>query len=307
MWGNNSAAKIVHRDLTHKNRLQHLAGCSVIRRRLERPGQVFQMCGKGAHVAERFQRLVEQRSSALLKMIALESIGDRPDFSSENPIGRTINQGPDALIVGVVGAIKHGDLSEPDKATVYYAYSQMAWHSGLYLALRTSQEPAAIVPQVRAVVAELDRNLPVYDVRLMQERVEDSLSARRLAMLVLTGFAVLALLLAVLGVYGVLSYSTRRRTHEVGIRLALGAVPNDVVRMVLRGGILLAASGLVAGLGGFLLLARLLSSMLYGVSPYDPVTIGIGIGLVAMSATVAAFLPARRAARVDPIEALREE
>jgi putative ABC transport system permease protein len=111
----------------------------------------------------------------------------------------------------------------------------------------------------------------------------------------------------VLGVYGVLSYSTSRRTHEVGIRLALGAVPNDVVRMVLRGGILLAASGLAAGLCGFLLLARLLSSMLYGVSPYDPVTIGIGIGLVAMSATVAAFLPARRASRVDPIEALREE
>jgi putative ABC transport system permease protein len=248
----------------------------------------------------------EDRKGSQTVAVIDESLA-RQYFGPENPIGRTINQGPDALIVGVVGAIKHGDLSEPDKATVYYAYSQMAWHSGLYLALRTSQEPAAIVPQVRAAVAELDRNLPVYDVRLMQERVEDSLGARRLAMLVLTWFAVLALLLAVLGVYGVLSYSTSRRTHEVGIRLALGAVPNDVVRMVLRGGILLAASGLAAGLCGFLLLARLLSSMLYGVSPYDPVTIGIGIGLVAMSATVAAFLPARRASRVDPIEALREE
>lgn len=228
-------------------------------------------------------------------------------FGSEDPIGRSINQGPDARIIGVVGAIKHGDLGEPDKATVYYPYGQAPWYSGLYLTLRTAQEPGAIMAQTRAVVAELDRNIPVSDVRLMQERVDASLGARRLAMVVLTGFAVLALLLAVLGVYGVLSYSTSRRTHEVGIRMALGAVSGDVVRMILGGGLVLTGAGLAAGLGGFLLLGRLLSAVLYGVTTHDPLTIVVGTGLVAVSAAAAAFIPARRAARVDPIKALREE
>jgi putative ABC transport system permease protein len=231
----------------------------------------------------------------------------RQYFGSEDPIGKSVNQGPDALIVGVVGAIKHGDLGEPDKPTIYYPYGQAPWTTGLYLTLSTAREPGAVMAAARAVVSEIDRNLPVHDVRLMQERVDDSLGARRLAMLVLTGFAVLALLLAVLGVYGVLSYSTRRRSHEVGIRMALGAVPGDVVRMVLGNGLLLAGAGLAAGLAGFLLLGRLLGSMLYGVSPHDPLTIVVASGVVALSAAAAAFLPARRAARVDPVEALREE
>jgi putative ABC transport system permease protein len=231
----------------------------------------------------------------------------RQYFGSENPIGKTISQGPDATIVGVVGAIKHGDLGEPDKPTVYYAYAQAPWYSGLYLTLRTSQDPGVVVAQARAAVAELDRSLPLYDVRLMQERVDDSLGARRLAMLVLLGFSILALLLALLGVYGVLSYSTSRRIHELGIRLALGAAPSDVVRMVLGGGLLLTGAGLLVGLAGFLALARLLSSILYGVGPRDPLTIAVGVSVLAAGAAVAAWVPARRAARVDPVEALREE
>ena len=126
-------------------------------------------------------------------------------------------------------------------------------------------------------------------------------------MVVLTGFAALALLLALLGVYGVLSYITSRRTHELGIRMALGAVQSDVVRMVLGSGLALTVTGLAVGLAGFLVLAQLLSSILYGVTSRDPLTIGIGTGLVALCALVVAFLPARRAARVAPLEALREE
>ncbi len=228
-------------------------------------------------------------------------------FGSENPIGRTINQGPDATIIGVVGAVKHGDLTEADKPSIYYAYSQAPWYSGLYLTVRTPQDPAVLASVARAEVAEVDRALPVYDIGSMQERVDRSLGTRRLAMVVLTGFAVLALLLALLGVYGVLSYTTSMRTHELGIRMALGAGRSEVLRMVLGSGLALTVGGLAVGLAGFLMLARLLSSILYGVTPRDPLTIGIGIGLVAMSATVAAFLPARRAARVDPVEALREE
>jgi putative ABC transport system permease protein len=231
----------------------------------------------------------------------------RQYFEGQDPIGQTISQGgPTSVIIGVVGAIKHGDLSEPDKATIYYAYSQAPWQSGLYLAVRTSREPVGFMAQAREAVAGIDPKLPVHDVRLMEERVEDSLGARRLAMMVLSGFALLALLLALLGVYGVLSYIISRRTHELGIRLALGAVPSDVVRMVLGSGLALTGVGLAIGLAGFLLLARLLSSLLYGVSPRDPLTIAVGTGLLALGAVAAALVPALRAARVDPMETLKE-
>jgi putative ABC transport system permease protein len=126
-------------------------------------------------------------------------------------------------------------------------------------------------------------------------------------MVVLSAFAVVALLLALLGVYGVLSYSTSRRTHELGIRMALGAVPGDLVRMVLGSGFALTLTGLTAGLAGFLLLARLLSTILYGVTPRDPLTVVVGVAILALGAALAAYIPARRAARVDPVEALREE
>lgn len=227
-------------------------------------------------------------------------------FGSENPIGRMINQGPDATIIGVVGSIKHGDLTEADKPSIYYAYSQAPWYPGLYVTVRTPEDPTVLAAVARTEVAEVDRTLPVYDLGSMQDRVDRSLGTRRLAMVVLSGFAVLALLLALLGVYGVLSYTTSMRTHELGIRMALGAGRGEVLRMVLGSGLALTVAGLAVGLSGFLMLARLLSSILYGVTPHDPLTVGVGIGLVAMSATVAAFLPARRAARVDPAEALRD-
>jgi Acidobacterial duplicated orphan permease len=231
----------------------------------------------------------------------------RQYFEGQDPIGQTISQGgPTSVIIGVVGAIKHGDLSEPDKATIYYAYSQAPWYSGLYLTLRTAQDPGAIMVHARGAVAELDPKLPVHDVRLMQERVDDSLGARRLVMMVLSAFALLALLLALLGVYGVLSYIISRRTHELGIRLALGAVPRDVVRMVLGSGLALTGVGLAIGLAGFLLLARMLSSLLYGVSPRDPLTIAVGTGVLALGAVAAALVPALRASRVDPMDTLKE-
>ncbi len=249
----------------------------------------------------------DRRSSPWVAVID-ESLA-RQYFGAEDPIGHRISQGPTATIVGVVGAIKHGDLTEADKPTIYYGYSQAPWYTGLYLALRSrrSVDASSLAPEAKAKVAELDRSLPVYDIEPMQERVDRSVGGRRLAMVVLSGFALLALLLALLGVYGVLSYSISRRTHELGIRMALGAIPSDLIRMVLGGGLALTAAGLVAGLAGFLLLARLLSAILYGVTPRDPLTILAGIGILTLGAVAAAFVPAWRAARVDPVEALREE
>jgi putative ABC transport system permease protein len=248
----------------------------------------------------------EDRSGSPWVAVIDESLA-RQYFGTEDPIGRGISQGRTATIVGVVGAIKHGDLTEPDKPAIYYAYSQAPWYSGLYLTVRTRQDRQAMLAEAKAQIAEVDRSLPVYDVGSMQERVDHSLGTRRLAMVVLSGFAVLALLLALLGVYGVLSYSTSRRTHELGIRMALGAVPGDVIRMVLGSGLALTGLGLAAGLAGFLILARFLAAILYGVTPRDPLTIAAGILVLGCGAAAAAFIPARRAARVDPVQALREE
>ncbi|NOT07522.1 MAG: ABC transporter permease [Gemmatimonadales bacterium] len=246
------------------------------------------------------------REGAPIAVIIDESLARR-HFGDEDPVGRTINQGRPALVVGVVGAVKQGDLSEADYPTIYYAYAQAPWYQALYVTLRGTAAPAELTRHAKAAVSELDPALPVFDIRPMAARVEDSLGARRLAMLVLTGFAALALLLALLGVYGVLSYTTSRRAHELGIRLALGAVPGDLVRMVLAGGLAVTGAGLAAGVLGFLLLARLLESVLYGVSPRDPATIAVGAALLLLGAMAAIYLPARRAARVDPIEALRGE
>jgi putative ABC transport system permease protein len=249
---------------------------------------------------------LDDRSGSPWVVVIDESLV-RQYFGSENPIGRSISQGPTATIVGVVGAIKHGDLTEADKPTIYYAYSQAPWYPGLYVTLRSRQDPGPLLSEAKSTVAEVDPNLPLYDVGSMEQRVDQSLGTRRLAMVVLSGLAGLALLLALLGVYGVLSYGTSRRTHELGIRLALGAVPKDVVRMVLASGLALAGAGLLAGLAGFLLLARLLSATLYGVTPRDPLTIAAGVVMLTLGAAVAAYVPARRAARIDPVEALRDE
>lgn len=247
----------------------------------------------------------EDRAGGPLAVVIDDALA-REVFGDESPLGYRLNQGLDATIVGVVGSVKHGDLREDDKATVYYPYAQTPWYSGLYLTVRTP-EAETILPLAKAAVRDMDPALPVYDIRAMQERIDRSLGTRRFALIVLSSFAALALLLALVGVYGVLSYSTRQRAHELGIRMALGAVPRDLLRMVLRQGMAVAGAGLALGLVAFLVLARLLASLVYGVSPRDPVTIALGAGILLAGALAAAFLPARRAARGDPASILREE
>jgi putative ABC transport system permease protein len=153
----------------------------------------------------------------------------------------------------------------------------------------------------------LDRDLPVYDVQPMRQRIERSLGPRRLAMVVLSSFAGLSLVLALLGTYGVISYAVSQQTKEIGIRVALGAEPRDVVTMVLRTGLALTAVGLLVGTLAFIGLARVLRALLYGVGAHDPPTMLAGVVILAGVALVACYVPARRAARVDPVTALREE
>jgi putative ABC transport system permease protein len=226
----------------------------------------------------------------------------------DDPIGKMITQGADpARIIGIVGNVKLNELGDAPKATVYHYYPHYAWLSFMSVAIRSSLPPPVLATNVRSVVRQLDPELPVYDIKPMQQRVADSVAARRLAITVLTGFAGLSLLLAVLGIYGVMSYTTSQRTKELGIRVALGADPRAVVRMVLRGGMLLAGIGVLVGASVFLGIGGALRALLHGVAPNDPTTLALSVATLSAAAAIACYVPARRAARVDPVRALREE
>jgi putative ABC transport system permease protein len=218
-------------------------------------------------------------------------------------------------IVGVVGHVKHFgiDGEVPVDPQAYFPFSQTSAEAmpfiarGLNVLVRAKSDPLGLAPAVRDQVRALDPDQPVFNARTMEQIVDASLAGRRFAMSLLGVFAGLALLLAAVGIYGVMSYSTAQRTHEVGIRMALGARGRDVLWMVLRQGVVLAAIGVVAGIGVALALARLMGSLLYGVSASDPATFAAVAALLAAVAVLACLVPALRATRVDPMRALRHD
>ena len=173
--------------------------------------------------------------------------------------------------------------------------------------MRTAGDPLAMVPAVRAEVRSIDPEQPVFEIASMDQLLSSMVAQRRFSMALLGTFAALALVLGVVGVYGVTSYLVAQRTREVGVRLALGAQPRQVVGMVVRQGMVVASVGLAVGIGAALATGRLMTGLLYGVSPYDVATL-VGVMTVMVLATLAAnWIPARRAARVDPLTALRSE
>ncbi|MCA1635944.1 MAG: ABC transporter permease [Acidobacteria bacterium] len=209
-------------------------------------------------------------------------------------------------IVGVAADVKDEDIEEEPELGVYLPYSQDPWWR-MALVIRTAADPEGLAPAVRAEVLALDRDLPVYNVRTMQAVINESLSPKRLAMIMFGFFAACALLLAGVGIYAVMSYAVTQRTHEIGIRLALGAQPSDILRLVVGHGILLTLIGLALGLAGGFAMARAMTEILYGVSTTDPLTfVGISL-LLAGIALLASFIPARKATKVDPMVALRYE
>jgi putative ABC transport system permease protein len=209
-------------------------------------------------------------------------------------------------VVGVVRHIRHRSLSEVVREQVYVPHRQcprnpMAW------GLRASGDPAGQAASVRRAVAALDRELPVYDVRPLQAYVGEARGRARFTMILCAAFAALALLLAAIGIYGVVSYSVARRRREIGVRLALGARAEQVRRAVLRDGMVMAAMGLAIGLLGAALLTRAARSVLYAVSPFDPLTyLAVAAALGAVAA-LASWAPARRASLLEPTEVLRSE
>jgi len=226
-------------------------------------------------------------------------------FPNEDPIGKQINQGPDATIVGIVGTVSQGELGEPPKATTYYPYTQHPWYNSMFITARTRLPLSSVVPMLRNVVTQVEPTAPIFEPLMLDDRINASLAPRRLAMTVLSGLAALSLGLAIFGLYGVISYAVSQRTTEFGIRLALGAQSSDVRRMVIRQGVVLALIGVAIGIVGGFGATQALSKLLFGVSPRDPVTFLGAPVVLAIIAVAASYLPARRATRVSPLEALR--
>jgi predicted permease len=228
-----------------------------------------------------------------------------------NPIGRTaiLWKGQDEVrgeIIGVVGDMRERGLENDPTLAVYFpAYGTAT--TSLQVVMHTRGRPQEAVPALRAVVASVDPNLPVSDVQTLEDVVNASVATRRMTMLLLGTFAALALLLAVAGVYGVLAYTVARRTSEIGVRLALGAQPGRVLRLVVAQGMRPVAVGALVGLAATLWLSRLMQSLLVGIEPHDPLTYAAGAGGLLAVAALACYVPARRVLRVDPAIALRTE
>jgi predicted permease len=234
----------------------------------------------------------------------------RNNFAGENPLGKRIRLYPISTnwheIVGVVKNVKLTALDRPAQAEVYEPDSQSApWR--FTIALCCSLPPAQVEKMVRREVAAIDKDLPLFNVRTMDQAIATSVASRRFVMLLVGLFAALALMLTAVGIHGVLSYTVSQQTREIGIRMALGASRRLVLKEMLRQGMIGALLGAGIGLIGSLLLARLIASQLFGITATDPLTFAVVIVLLLLVAVIAAYLPARRATKVDPIVTLRAE
>ena len=236
----------------------------------------------------------------------------RQFFPNQNPIGHTFEADADEVnapveIVGIAADTRYADLRSETPPTFYLPYSQALVMGRMVVEIHTQAEPGSILSQARSVVASMDRDLPLIDVRTMTEQVKATMSGERIFAQLTSGFGLLALVLACIGIYGIMAYTVARRTSEIGIRMALGAQADQVLRMVLREASWMALAGVTLGVCGSLLLARFLTAMLYGLKPSDPLTLAGASALLLLIALLAAFGPARRASRVDPVRALRHQ
>lgn len=240
----------------------------------------------------------------------------RQFFLGEDPVGRrfSISWPPQAFlgvpgtyeVIGIVANERFAGLQARPEPAMYFAHRQFPFF-GMSLVIRTATDPSSLAAAVRQTIWEMDRDLPVYDVGTMDELLAESVGEPRFRTLLLTLFAAVGLLLAAVGIYGVMAYSVSQRTREIGLRMAMGAGRGSVLRQVLGEGLRLTIAGLAIGLAGALALTRSLSSLLFGISPTDPATFAVVAVVLTGVALAGSYVPARRAALVDPMEALRYE
>ena len=250
------------------------------------------------------------KSTSLPVAVISESMAKR-FWPNQDPVGKRFTPGdptePDQWIqvIGVVNDIRQFELTAEPKPQMYLPYQQIGFFTPRYLVVKTDVEPASLTGAVRKAVWEVDKDQPVSNIATMEEVLSDSIARQRFSMLLLAIFAAVALVLAAVGIYGVMSYSVAQRTHEIGIRMALGAQTGAVLKLAVGYGLKLVLAGVVIGLIAAFLLTRVMSTLLFGVTPTDPLTFTIISAILILVALIASYIPARRATKVDPVIALR--
>lgn len=258
----------------------------------------------------RGRAITAQDRESSIKVAVVDEAFARKFFPGEEAVGQGIDigNGTDGFfeIVGIVGEVRHGDLETAADPTMYVPFKQDVF-SGVWVLAKTSGEPASYAGAVRQTVREIDPTLPAYSIMPLAEIVDDTVAQRRFSMLLLLLFALVALFLAAVGLYGVVAYMVSQRTQEIGVRMAIGAQRGDVLRMVLGEGMKLAVAGVILGVATALALAGYVASLLFGVTPFDPASYLVTAAILLAVAALACYVPARRAMGVDPLVALRQE
>jgi putative ABC transport system permease protein len=255
----------------------------------------------------RGRNFTEQEVHESAKVVIISELLARQVFPNEEPIGKRLimamgNQPFE--IIGIVGDIRHRALESQPAAAMYLPTYETPW---MNIVIRTKGDPTGLAAAVRREVQGIDPDQPVADVKTMEQWLETAVAAPRYRTALLALFALVALVLASTGIYGVMSYSVTQRTHEIGVRMALGARRLDVLKLVVRQGMTLVVVGVGLGLLGAFALTRVMSTLLFGVTAKDPMTFVAVAALLTLVAFVACYLPARRATKVDPLVALRYE
>jgi putative ABC transport system permease protein len=256
-------------------------------------------------------RLLDERDVKESRVLLINETMAKKYFANQDPIGKQIEvmwdgSGPDE-IVGVVGDIREGALEKEPEPAIYWTHAREPSYSGMALVVRTTGDAARFQTAIQKEIRAIDPEQPIADVRTMKEVIARSIARPRFNTLLLTIFAGVALVLASVGLYGVMNYSATQRTHEVGIRMALGATRTDIMRLVVGNGMLLTLIGIALGVAASLGLTRVMASLLFGITATDvPTFFGVSVMLIAV-ALVANYIPARRATRVNPVVALRYE